>query len=289
MEKRGSTLVNSQMTGHMTAIRLPGWEDKGEKCPIHYYEAGEGTPLLLLHSVGQSLYTWRELLPLLSRRFRVIAVDLPGFGFSGRPVSCDYTMEEMGRSILLFMDAIGLKACHAMAASLGCGYLLAAVEKAPQRFGKLTLLCPGEITEHMPKRVRQMAAPLIGPLFRELYGLRYYSRELRTAYYDATTCTPRVCREYYKTSDSYASRQSIMYCLRNYDLEAVAGELSKLEHRIFVLWGEMDRWQPIKYIRWWKKHIQNGYYFSLRNAGHFFWEEKAEQTAEAVEKFIRYE
>lgn len=167
-------------------------------------------------------------------------------------MSCDYTMEEMGRSILLFMDAIGLKACHAMAASLGCGYLLAAVEKAPQRFGKLTLLCPGEITEHMPKRVRQMAAPLIGPLFRELYGLRYYSRELRTAYYDATACTPRVCREYYKTSDSYASRQSIMYCLRNYDLEAVAGELSKLEHRIFVLWGEMDRWQPIKYIRWWK-------------------------------------
>lgn len=288
MERSGN-LVNSQMIGNTVEIDLPGWEGKGEKCPIHYLIIGEGTPLLLVHSIGQSMYTWRNMLPYLRAPYQLILLDLPGFGFSGRPVSCDYTMEEMGYAILKFMDALHIEAAHAIGASLGCGYLLSAVEQAPQRFGKLTLLCPGEVTTKMPRRIQQMATPFIGPFARELYGKKEYRRELATAYYDATFCSEEVFREYYKTSDSYASRQSFMYCLRNYDLEVIDRDLDKLEHEIFVVWGEMDRWQPVKYLKWWKKRIQHGYYFTLRNAGHFFWEEKAQQTAEAVDKFIRYQ
>lgn len=52
-----------------------------EKVRIHYMEAGMGEPMLLIHSVGQSLYTWRGVFNKLSACYRVIAAP-PGFGYS---------------------------------------------------------------------------------------------------------------------------------------------------------------------------------------------------------------
>ncbi|KMO40307.1 alpha/beta hydrolase [Methylobacterium tarhaniae] len=48
----------------------------------HVQEAGEGPPLLLVHGTGAATHSWRGLLPLLARDFRVIAPDLPGHGFT---------------------------------------------------------------------------------------------------------------------------------------------------------------------------------------------------------------
>src|SRR6185503_13336951 len=52
---------------------------------LHYQEKGEGTPLILLHGFTSSIYSWRDVFEPLSRNFRVIAVDLKGYGFSGKP------------------------------------------------------------------------------------------------------------------------------------------------------------------------------------------------------------
>lgn len=49
---------------------------------VHYLTAGSGRPLLLLHAVGESSGTWREVLPVLAARYTVYAPDLPGFGRS---------------------------------------------------------------------------------------------------------------------------------------------------------------------------------------------------------------
>ena len=60
-------IVNSDLIGEKLSIQLPGFRrGKPEKCSIHYITLGEGEPLLLVHSLGQSLYTWRDLIPLLA-------------------------------------------------------------------------------------------------------------------------------------------------------------------------------------------------------------------------------
>lgn len=63
-------------------IRSKFLED--EHCLIHYYENRNGASktLILLHGLGTSSSTWANVLPHIANTFRVIAVDLPGFGFS---------------------------------------------------------------------------------------------------------------------------------------------------------------------------------------------------------------
>jgi pimeloyl-ACP methyl ester carboxylesterase len=61
-----------------------GYADLGEVL-LHYVEAGQGEPLVLLHGWPQTWYEWRRVLPALAQRYRVIAPDLRGLGDSSRP------------------------------------------------------------------------------------------------------------------------------------------------------------------------------------------------------------
>jgi haloalkane dehalogenase len=53
---------------------------------LHYLEAGAGEPVLLLHGWPTSAFLWRNVMPIMADRCRVIALDLPGFGASAKPL-----------------------------------------------------------------------------------------------------------------------------------------------------------------------------------------------------------
>ena len=282
-------IVNSDLIGEKLTIQLPGFPGgRAEKCPIHYITLGEGEPLLLVHSLGQSLYTWRDMIPLLAEKYNVIALDLVGFGFSGRPVSMNYSMDEMADALVEFIKALKLDHVHAVGASLGGMYLLRAMSRFPEMFDKVTVLCPGGITKQMPRRVRRMAMPFVGPFARESYTKKDVRDALQQCYYDSTVLTNEVLDEYFETMDSYASRQSMMYCLRNFDEELVWEGLRRCDHPVFVLWGEEDRIQPFENLEKAQNALRRGEFFSVRNAGHFFQEEKADLLSDMVDKYILY-
>lgn len=281
-------IVNSGLLGGTVKIRLRGFDGEGETTPVHYIDTGEGETLLFIHAPGQSLYTFRELIPCLEKKYRCVAVDLPGFGFSGRPVSYNFSMRETGEAIVLIAEALGIKKAHLVGASLGSLYALEAAKMEPETFEKLLLFCPGGITKQMPRMIRLMAAPVIGPVARELYGKSGYYKTLRTAYYDATLCTDEIAAEYYKTSDDYASRQAFMYALRNFDPGHAYRGADRLYKETFLLWGAEDRWQPFTNSASARDAMPLSYCYKVENAGHFFWEEKAAVTADMADKFFRY-
>ena len=80
---------------------------------IFYREAGraDAPALLLLHGFPTSSHMFRDLMPLLADRYRVVAPDLPGFGFSDAPDadSFTYSFDNLAKRIDLFTDAVGLK------------------------------------------------------------------------------------------------------------------------------------------------------------------------------------
>ena len=150
-------IVNSDLIGSYLTIELPGFagaKKKSEKCRIHYLEMGQGEPLLLVHSVGQSIYTWRDLMPLLARQYRVIAIDLPGFGHSDRPFSLSYSMDEMADVLLKIVDALHLARTHLLGCAMGGMYALHAMAKLPIRFDKVIALSPSGINRNYPLRIR---------------------------------------------------------------------------------------------------------------------------------------
>jgi pimeloyl-ACP methyl ester carboxylesterase len=79
---------------------------------IFYREAGrpEAPAVLLLHGFPTSSHMFRDLIPLLAQRYRVVAPDLPGFGFSDAPdrSAFDYTFDRRADVIGRFTDAVGL-------------------------------------------------------------------------------------------------------------------------------------------------------------------------------------
>jgi pimeloyl-ACP methyl ester carboxylesterase len=80
---------------------------------IFYREAGraDAPALLLLHGFPTSSHMFRDLMPLLADRYRVVAPDLPGFGFSDAPDadSFTYSFDNLAERIDLFTDTVGLK------------------------------------------------------------------------------------------------------------------------------------------------------------------------------------
>ncbi len=75
---------------------------------IHYVDAGVGDPVLFLHGNPTSSYLWRNVMPQVEPIGRVIALDLPGFGQSGKPPT-DYTLQDQQRYVDDFIEALNLK------------------------------------------------------------------------------------------------------------------------------------------------------------------------------------
>ena len=80
---------------------------------VFYREAGpaDGPVLLLLHGYSTSSHMFRELIPRLAARYRLIAPDLPGFGFTEVPPARNYkySFDAIARTVEAFVDALGLK------------------------------------------------------------------------------------------------------------------------------------------------------------------------------------
>lgn len=156
-------------------------ETRYETARIHYMESGKGEPLILVHSAGQSLYTFRRLFYKLAMYYRVIAVDLVGHGYSDRPDFFDYTIGDHAESLARFMDSMGIESAHILGFSFGAGYALELAHKHPERVGKIVAICPGGVTSEMPLTVRMMESGLFGGIASRMYNLKSVKKCLTNA------------------------------------------------------------------------------------------------------------
>jgi len=82
------------------------WEGEGGR--IHYIDEGEGRPILFLHGNPTWSFLYRGVVIRLRKRFRCIALDLPGFGLSDHPSDFRYTPEEHARAVHAFVEGLDL-------------------------------------------------------------------------------------------------------------------------------------------------------------------------------------
>ncbi len=107
--------------------------------PIHYTDIGKGPCLVLLHGFLLSSTIWVDLAPILSKKNRVIIIDLPGHGKSGC-ISETHTMEMMADVINSVLEEKKITKASFIGHSMG-GYIsLAFAEKYPSKINKLVLL-----------------------------------------------------------------------------------------------------------------------------------------------------
>jgi 2-hydroxymuconate-semialdehyde hydrolase len=107
------------------------------------HDAGRGPPLLLIHGSGPGVSAWanwRLNLPALSERFRVVAPDMVGFGFTDRPAGISYGMDTWVRHAVGVLDALGIERAHVVGNSFGGALAIALAARHPDRVNRLVLM-----------------------------------------------------------------------------------------------------------------------------------------------------
>jgi magnesium chelatase accessory protein len=85
---------------------------------------GEGPSILLIHGTGASTHSWRELAPLLARDFTVLALDLPGHGFTECPPQRRLSLPAMASAVAALAESIGLRPLAVVGHSAGVAVAL---------------------------------------------------------------------------------------------------------------------------------------------------------------------
>ncbi|MBQ6481910.1 MAG: alpha/beta hydrolase [Anaerolineaceae bacterium] len=283
----GKLFVNSRQVGDYIEITMPKAEKKPEEqIRIHYLEAGIGEPLLLIHGLGQSLYTWRNLFAELSESYRVIAIDLPGHGYSDRPEYFCYSMDEMAEAIKLFLDEKEIISAHMIGFSTGAMYMLRLLTMYPEYVANCIAISPGGISKQMPSLIRSMKSPLKAVFTRNLFSFGDVKKCLQECFYDQTAIDDRVVNQYYEPlSDGY-TREALMYAVQNFDLHYVTEQLKETDHEILLLWGKEDKWHLPNNSVFYQSILQNGRYFLVRNAGHIVQEDTPEKLYQVILSYI---
>jgi pimeloyl-ACP methyl ester carboxylesterase len=117
----------------------------------HYHDVGAGDvaadPVLMLHGSGPGVSAWanwRLNVPALAERYRVVAPDLVGFGYTERPGDVHYSLETWRDHVWAFLDALGLARVSVVGNSLGGRIALAMAGQHPERVGRMVLMgAPG--------------------------------------------------------------------------------------------------------------------------------------------------
>lgn len=107
------------------------------------HDVGRGPPLLLIHGSGPGVSAWanwRLNLPALAERFRVVAPDMVGFGFTDRPAGISYGMDTWVRHAVGVLDALGIERAHVVGNSFGGALAIALAARHPDRVNRLVLM-----------------------------------------------------------------------------------------------------------------------------------------------------
>src|SRR6476620_5959413 len=121
----------------------------------NYLEDGSGDQtVLLIHGSGPgvtSYANWRLVIPALAEKFRVIAPDMVGFGYSDRPEDVEYSLQTWADQTVGFIKAMGIEKCHLIGNSFGGSIALRIATQHPELVDKIVLMgsmgVPFEITD----------------------------------------------------------------------------------------------------------------------------------------------
>ncbi|HWY35042.1 MAG TPA: alpha/beta hydrolase, partial [Nitrosopumilaceae archaeon] len=115
---------------------------------IRYLDGGDSSGnIVLIHGLGGFAERWSTVMPILSKKYRVIAPDLPGYGFSDKP-SIDYTPEFFSKFVFDFLDSLDIRKTNMIGTSLGGQIVAECAITQSKMIEKIILASPSGIMKN---------------------------------------------------------------------------------------------------------------------------------------------
>jgi pimeloyl-ACP methyl ester carboxylesterase len=260
---------------------------------ISTMQAGSGEVLIAIHGLGGTKGSFLPTLAELAPQFRVIAVDLPGFGDSSKPVRASYDPGFFARAMVELLDALALDRAHIVGNSLGGRVALELGMQHPKRVGRLVLLCPALAW----RRDRPLASLL--RLTRPELGLVQIAprvlvesvvRRLIPGADEGWTAAG--VDEFLRAYLTPAGRAAFYAAARHIYLDEPNGSeglwsrMSGLQARSLFVWGKRDRLVPVAFARHVEQVLPSARHLEL-DCGHVPQVERPRRTHSAIREFLQ--
>ena len=262
---------------------------------VHFQEAGEASSpaLLLVHGFASSNWVWSEVLvPLAEEGFRVVAPDLVGFGFSGKPRDGEYTFEAQARTLVGLRDALGIRRATLVGSSYGGAVALVAALDFPERVERLVLV--GAVSNDELKRstvgrlchVRGLGE-LFAPLLLDARQLRKRRRLRQQARRDGREFDRLRVRAHQRPLKAADTQRAVLRSLRQWDASRIEREAAKIAQPTLLVWGALDRDVPLRNGERLLRLIPGSRLFVFDSCAHLPQEERPAEFVRLVADFCK--
>jgi len=268
---------------------------------IHYKDEGTGPVLVLIHGVCASLHTWDEWVERLKGHYRIIRLDLPGFGLTGPPSNPSfsdpsfYKKEEavkyFNKMFGEFVDRLNLGKFSIAGNSLG-GYIAWNYTlKHPEKVEKLILIDSLGFPQGMPFIISFASNPIIRPFARHTMPRFLVDSATKEVYGDKSKVTDKLKDRYFELmmrEGNKGSTVDVFTIFRKLAKDKSISEgIKDINPPTLVMWGTKDVWTPFKTsFENWKRELPTAKFIQYEGAGHTPMEEIPDITARDADLFL---
>lgn len=258
---------------------------------VRYRDEGSGPVLVLLHGVCSSLETWDGWKRNLGENYRIIRIDIPGFGMTGpAPDKSQYTREQAVAFLNDFMGLLGVEKFSLAGNSLG-GYIAwnYALDY-PDRVTRLILIDPVGYNQKLPGLLALASNPVMRPSARSMMPRGLLKKAVYQVYGDKSKVTPAVVERYYDFAMREGNKRSYVDVFaeirRQNDSPDLSNAIPNISVPTLVMWGTKDEWIPFTYFESWRRDLPSARFIAYEGAGHVPMEELPEKTSADAKRFL---
>lgn len=259
---------------------------------VHYQEAGpmEGPAVILIHGFASSTLVWSKVfLEFAARGLRVIAPDLLGYGYSGKPRNFDYTIGAQARMLDKLLEQLGLAQVTLVGSSYGGAIAASIALDYPTRVKKLVLV--GAVTNNEPTKyllMRLFGSPLIGDILSPLLlsSRQLLKRRMKRVYDRHSWVLDDVRVEArHQPLRTAATHRAIIRTVRRWDADRIQREAHLITQPTLLVWGDNDAEVPLRFGQQLLNAIKGARMIIIQNCGHLPHEEFPQTFIEVVGGF----
>lgn len=253
----------------------------------NYLEAGEGEPVILIHGSGPGVTAyanWRLSIPVLAQKYRVLAPDIAGFGYTERKADQVYTLDFWVRHLVDWMDAVGVQKAKFVGNSFGGALTLALTARHPERVERFVLMGAAGVNFEM--------TPGLEAVWGYEPSVENMREIVKSFAYDTDFITDDLIRSRYEASvrpgyhESYAK---IFAAPRQPMIKAMVtpeADVRRIQQRALVIHGRDDRIVPLSNSYKLHSLIQKSDLHVFGECGHWTQIEKKDQFVKLVMEFF---
>lgn len=275
------------------AIRTPAVQTLhlAEARTLGYRELGEGPAVLLLHGWPTSSYLWRNVMPPIARRNRVLALDMPGFGASDKPLGAGYGFRFFEEAIDGFLDVLGVDEVALAGHDLGGPVALHWALRRPERVTSIALMNTLVYPDFSPA-VIEFVRELMTPDSRDRITSNEGLAEIMRLGVAAPAGLPeQVLAEVAAPFQGGQERLALAHAgigLEPARFGEIAEALPTLRVPVRIVYGAQDRILPdvADTMSRLERDLPDVRVTALRDQGHFLQEEAPEEVGELLAEFF---